>query len=387
MSAAALPAAYGTPPSGPALSNRRAWLQLGLLALTLAVGAVWLLSLTARPLSTRPLSPTNPGPDGTMALAEVLRQRGVTVDVVYTAADVAAQAGPDSTVVVSSFTDLPASAWRQLRQAGGDIVLLGPDRLSAPLVPQSVEKSYTYLAADELSVGCEDPDAQAAGRLAHVAGAFPPPPGATACFVARGQALYLVLPAPDDSPATVRVLADGYLAANSQITQEGNAALLLRLLGKTSHLVWYLPTTASPSQAGTPTLPPLLLPLLAYLLFLALAIAWWRGKHFGPVVVEELPAVIPAAETIHGRAALYRRARDRRHVARVLRAATALRLGKALGLPAHTDPHTFLDRLVPATGRNRHELTKLFYGEAPTTDAALVQLAQDLAALEQQQRK
>lgn len=387
MSAPSLPAAYGAPPRGPALSNRRAWLQLGLLALAIAVGAVWLLSLTARPQSSRPLSPTNPGPDGTMALAEVLRQHGVTVDVVYTEQEVAARARANSTVVVSSFAELPVSAWDSLGRAGGDIVLLGPDRLTPPLVDQAVEKSFSYLPPAELSVECPDSDAQAAGRLAAVSGAFPPPPGATACFVGAGQALYLILPAPGESTASVRVLADGYLAANSQITQEGNAALLLRLLGKTSHLVWYLPTTTTPSQAGTPTMPPLVLPLLAYLLFLALAVAWWRGKHFGPVVVEELPAVIPAAETIHGRAALYRRARDRRHVARVLRSATALRLGKAIGLPAHTDPHTFLDRLVPATGRNRHELTELFYGEAPATDAALVQLAQDLAALEQQQRK
>ncbi|RRD49902.1 DUF58 domain-containing protein, partial [Buchananella hordeovulneris] len=50
MSAVGLPAAYGTPSPGPALSNRRAWLQLALLALALAVGAVWLLSLTARRL-------------------------------------------------------------------------------------------------------------------------------------------------------------------------------------------------------------------------------------------------------------------------------------------------------------------------------------------------
>ncbi|RKE19331.1 DUF4350 domain-containing protein [Streptomyces sp. TLI_171] len=116
----------------------------------------------------------------------------------------------------------------------------------------------------------------------------------------------------------------------------------------------------------------------------------WRARRLGPVLSERLPAVVRASETTEGRARLYHRANARGHAAETLRRATRRRAATALGLP-HTsgdpDPAALTEAAAARIGRPAADLQQLLYGPAPTDDAALLRLADDLDDMEWQVRQ
>ncbi|MYV64269.1 DUF4350 domain-containing protein, partial [Streptomyces sp. SID4931] len=120
----------------------------------------------------------------------------------------------------------------------------------------------------------------------------------------------------------------------------------------------------------------------------AVLAAVWRARRLGPLVTERLPVAIRASESAEGRSLLYRKANARDRAADALRAAGRTRLAPLAGVPAR-DAHT-PDVLLPAlsarvTAPDR-ELNTLLFDTAPSTDAALVLLADQLDALEREVR-
>ncbi len=83
-------------------------------------------------------------------------------------------------------------------------------------------------------------------------------------------------------------------------------------------------------------------PWLAYggaqAMVFAAIVVWWRGRRRGTVVGEPRPVQVAAGELLTGQAALYRRTKDREHVAAKLRQATLRRVRGRLGLRADTSP-------------------------------------------------
>ena len=75
-----------------------------------------------------------------------------------------------------------------------------------------------------------------------------------------------------------------------------------------------------------------------------LLLALWRARRLGPVVAEPLPVVVRAAETVEGRARLYRRGGARGQAARgAARRRPVAGSGRALGLPRRADPPAVVD--------------------------------------------
>jgi hypothetical protein len=97
--------------------------------------------------------------------------------------------------------------------------------------------------------------------------------------------------------------------------------------------------------------------------------------------------VVQAAETVEGRARLYRRSRARDTAAESLRGARRVRLGRLLGLPARSAPTALVDAAAARAGRDPGAVAGLLYGAAPADDAALVRLADDLDALDREVRR
>ena len=62
------------------------------------------------------------------------------------------------------------------------------------------------------------------------------------------------------------------------------------------------------------------------LLLVFLAAAFWRGRRLGPLVVENLPVVVRASETMEGRARLYQKSSARLHALDALRIGAIQRL-------------------------------------------------------------
>ncbi|MFI6094015.1 DUF4350 domain-containing protein [Lentzea sp. NPDC051213] len=185
---------------------------------------------------------------------------------------------------------------------------------------------------------------------------------------------------------TVTMLGFGGILTNRDIDEEGNASLALTLLGQHERLVWYMPSAADRSQQKSLfDLIPDGWKFAAWQLGIAaVVIALWRARRLGRVVPEPLPVVVRAAETVEGRARLYRSSHASEHAAAVLRQATRDRLAPLVGLPFGEDPS---EEIARRTSRSAASVRTLLYDQVPVDDRGLVALADELDALENEVRK
>ncbi|MET8755279.1 DUF4350 domain-containing protein [Streptomyces sp. NPDC004667] len=404
----------GTPPgqgkgaTSTALTRGRLWTRARgflLAAGILLTAAVALAGLQAGDHHGR-LDPRSADPDGSRALAQLLKERGVTTRVVTNAAEAAAAAGPGTTLLVAEPDLLGEPQRRAIRSAidlsGGRTVLVAPGSTALPdLAPAARANGFAHRRdLDPGNPACTLPAAGTAGRAGTGDGLryTTDLPGATACYPSGGHPTLLVLPSTTKGGDTVLLGSETFLL-NKRLADEGNASLALQLLGTRPELVWYLPTPADMSaDPGTGAEEPSLLELVpagwtwALLqLFAAAALAaLWRARRLGPLVTEDLPVAIRASEATEGRARLYRRADARDRAATVLRAAARERLAPLVGVPAPQahDPATLVPAVsarLTADGRPYDPATLLF-GTTPADDAALVALADHLDALEREVR-
>ncbi len=360
---------------------RRARGPLVVVAILLVVGV--LAGLLRPPTGTDPLSPDNPQPGGARAVAQVLGQQGVEVTRVMTSDEAVALAAPGVTLLVVGTYALSDAQVADLAGTGADLVLAGPeDSHLRTLTDGAIETANDGLPRT-VDASCPDPDARAAGSVTTSGwGLLAVDDRATVCFPGAGDqgGAYAWVQA---GSRRVAVLDDAAMLTNQAIDQEGNAALVLRALGRHPTLLWLRPTAVTAAAPGIgDLLPPVAGPLAWLLAVLVAVAALWRGRALGRVVSEPLPVTVSAVETTLGRGRLYRASRARGHAAAALRAGTALRSAGRLGLPRSAGAHEVTDALARATGRAAAELVGLIYGPPPTNDSELVALAAALTQLE-----
>ncbi|MEH0933816.1 DUF4350 domain-containing protein [Micromonospora psammae] len=121
--------------------------------------------------------------------------------------------------------------------------------------------------------------------------------------------------------------------------------------------------------------------LLVQLALAALLVVLWRARRLGPPVTEPLPVRVRSAETVLGRARLYRRAHAHAAAAGTLRAAALDRLRTRLQLPATTPQAEVAGRVAARAGDTPEEIRELLYGAEPGSDAELLALARSLDRL------
>jgi hypothetical protein len=368
-----------------------------------ALGALALA--TAQP--SQDLDPDGTGPGGGRALAEVLRQHGVDVQVVRSAQALVDAAPASGTTVVMADPEYlghdSATTLADASRRADRLVLLSPtseqlDALGLPLTATPVG-----LAA-ELTSGCSTTVAGADDTVEVVdEGLVDTDPGRgrpQLCFVlsdpahaatkpnASFGAAMATLPATADHP---EVVALGMMPAftNRYLATASHAGLAVRALGHSPRLVWYQPGLGDLENAsGAPSpspWPAWLSPAAALLATAVLVLAVVRGRRMGALVTERLPVVVRAVETTESRGRIYRRARDRERAARILRAATTTRLARRLGLPA-SELTVVVPAAAAASGMPAAEIAALLAGAPPTTDAELHTIAVSLSRLEERVR-
>jgi hypothetical protein len=372
--------------------ERARWAVLVLAVLVLVVAVLAVL----RPAtSTTPYAPDNAQPDGARAVAQVLGRQGVEVDHVSRVADAVAAAGPGTTLVVTPGTMLLPEQVDALAGVDADLVLLGADDALVRAATDGDVGRTPGAAAPALAVepGCDLPLAVRAGDLLLTPGlqAEPGVSGVTLCWPVDGTAALARVERPGpDGTRVVTAVDDAAFVRNDTVLDHGNAAFALGLLGTHDTLVWLVPDpldTSSTADGGGPApsgsvLPPWAGVVGLWALLVVLVAAVWRARRLGPLVAEELPVVVRAAETTRGRGRLYRRARSRGHAAAGLRAATAETVARRLGVPRSADPTALTDAVSRATGRPPHDVADLLYGPPPHDDDALTELARRLDTLE-----
>ena len=385
----------GTTTTSRFATRLRAWRWPAVALGTVLLAGAVLASLSTEQSSVR-LAPDNPSSNGAMALAQVLEKQGVEVVYTTSVSQAIGAGGPGSTLLIANDYGMPDDVARSLLDTGSEIVLVAPgaDLLAAAT---SQVTHAASAATDRITAAqCTDADAVAAGEIISTGSGFRLSDDATSttpatlCFLQATASTpvghYAVVTLDGDpSAAQVRILDDGTALTNQSITEVGNAALGLRMLGHTERLVWLLPEQP-PVVAETPSLmdmlPPWSLAVGAQLLLVALVTALWRGRRLGPLVTEALPVAVQASETTLGRGRLYRRSRAHGHAGAALRARSADRMAQRLGVPRSAGADAVVDAVARATHRPAVQVGELLYGPPPSGDVELTRLATDLDQLE-----
>lgn len=360
--------------------RNRSLLVIGLGTIVALVVAVL---LTGGPRTGADHDPENPGARGAQALAQVLEQEGVEVEVVRSADALEGQPlDPGTTVLVTSPANLGKSTADRLLEAArdstvvvagaapGTVKALGVD---APVAFSSLEGKQ---AADCTDTGLGDfaeidIEVDAAASYATNAGCFP---ADTGWFVASADEGLVLLGAPG-------------ILENDQVMRADNAAAALRLLGQQPRVVWYVPSlddlVGDDGVSLRSLLPPWLVPGIWLLGLAVTAMVWWQARRLGALAVEPLPVSVRSLETTEARGRLYRSASAREHAAEVLRRSTRDSVAAHLRLPP-SDVAVLVRDVGARLDRSTTDIDALIGDAArtPDTDDELIRLATELARLD-----
>jgi hypothetical protein len=344
------------------------------------------------------LAADNPKPAGAQALAHVLADRGVAVnatdDLEATEAALSDAAGAATLLVYDPDLILDADAYRSLARGAQSLVLIDPsfDALTgaAPAVAQAgtveISGEDADAGSDGLEADCDLPAAVRAGSITATGEgyrAIDDDADVTECFGSDDDVHSLV--EVRDGERSVTAVGAATAFDNEHIVLEGNAALAIGLLGERDRLIWYIPGIDD-YPAGAPTAadltPGWVTPVVVLALLTAIAAAVWRGRRFGALVIERLPVLVRASETMEGRARLYARASARLRAADSLRIGTISRLASACGLSRLASVEDVIAAVVSATGADARGIRYLLVDHVPSDDRDLVRLSDDLLNLE-----
>ncbi|MET0352840.1 DUF4350 domain-containing protein [Plantibacter sp. lyk4-40-MEA-4] len=370
-----------TPRLRTRLRRNRFWI----IAAVFAVGIALVLMFATRGASIDAalLSPGNQTPNGGRALAQVLRQEGVTVTETTTLdATLEAVEDTDSTVLLFDPSGLlDASQLERLGDADAGLVVVTPRAAALRTLFPGVSFAGSSDASDVLSSDCGDPTAERAGT---VTGGWTlyTTTDAEGCFTADSGGSAVVTQA--DGARVLLGSADAL--TNDVVDRAGNAALALGLLGSTEQLVWYLPSLADVPVTGPPSLdaltPSWVAGVTGTVIITAILAMFWRGRRFGPLVIEDLPVAVRASETMEGRARLYQRSGNRQRALDALRIGTVSRLAVAVGLSRHASVVEVADTVAGLAGLDPRHVRSVLLDAVPTSDAELVSLSDHLLDLE-----
>ncbi len=361
--------------------------------------------------------PKNPKPEGALALANILRNEGSEVlertKFTEVAADLSDSSTP-TTVFITRPDNISGSRMQDLRalleQKQPNLVLVGAQNrdlanLKLPLAggpdvqnsPEPKPRNPGCDATVATRAGSVDFGSQGYSILnlsrAQSATGAAKLTSYQLCYSAAKKSAMADLTFADEQQITTFV--DGEFLTNGRLAKQGNASLILSVLGRTPRVIWWSPsrldvnpTAVSEDDKSLTDFMPDGVRFAAWQLIVALLfVVVWRTRRLGRLSTESLPVVVRAIETTQGRAVLYRRARARGRSAQVLRAATVRRLALRCGLSHHATPETVAQAVAAATGRELTEVSALLIGPDPTKDVTLVLLARALLALEEEVQK
>lgn len=364
------------------LQRNRPLLAIGLGTLAALLVAV-LLTDGARTGADH--DPGNPGARGAKALAQVLADQGVQVEVVRSAdALEELELGPSTTVLVTTPANLGSSTAGRLLAAAQDSTVLVAGAAPGTVEALGIDAPVVFTPLrGRQEAGCTDSgladlsgldiEVDEAGSYATTAGCFATDSG------------WLVASADD---GLVLLGASGILE-NDQILRADNAAVALRLLGQRPRVVWYVPSlddlVGDDGVSLRSLLPPWLLPATWLLGLAVLALVWWRGRRLGALAVEPLPVSVRSLETTQARGRLYRSASARAHAADVLRRSTRDSVATHLGLPS-SDAGSVARDVGIRLDRSPADMDALIGdgAQAPRSDDELIRLADALAELDRE---
>ncbi len=377
-----------TPVPAPGPTTRSRWRRHRVTALIVAafvaaVAVAWWSGGGAT--TSTPLDPANPGPDGARALAQVLGDEGVDVEVARSIADLEdVEPGRDLTVVVTSTQYLGRGVIDRMRDHLGNtrVVVVEPGEGVLAALGFDFHSSSAAVDGDDWTADCDNQLMDGLRLEVDRAQVFDVP----GCFTDADRSVLV-------ERGTTTLFGAGEALTNDQVVRGDNAAVTLRLLGQTGRLLWYVPSyddlAAGDGVSAETLLPRWIRPGLWLAAIIGLVVIAWRVRRLGPLAVEPLPVVVKAIETTRSRGRLYRKAGDRGHAAARLRAAAQTRVAERLQLGAAQDEAALVRDVARHVGRSEAEIGAILgsRGPVPGSDRDLISLARALAALEEEVRR
>ncbi|MFK4762929.1 DUF4350 domain-containing protein [Microbacterium sp. ZW T5_45] len=350
-------------------------------AAILALGTFIAGQFTVSTPVTGALDPESVGDTGSRAIAEVLRDQGVDIEVYRSREQARAALDDDTTLVLTNPATLTDDALDRLLEKADRVVFLSA---SAHLLEHLGLGSPAPVAPAPGAARCDVPEFAEVGTIRADRG-FLPDDGVEGCF---GQSDSTAVLVSEQSGTRVSVVDGIRLFSNSSLTENGNAALAVALLGQTGKVAWYVPSfddtdiDAVTADALGDLTPPWVTPAILLLILAGGAAALWRGQRFGPLVAETLPVTVRASETMHGRARLTAKAADSSHAAQALRDGSRRRLARRLGLAVNASGDEIADAAADRLRVPRGSLQVLLDGPLPSDDSVLIAMARQLGELE-----
>lgn len=367
-------------------TTARRWVFWVGMALVLVV--ITLLSIVAAgsPANQDDLSATNPGQNGAEALIQVLKQDNVTVETPRSlaAATRDAQGRRSSTTVVlyDENNYLSRAQLQAMASLASNVVLIEPSARAVRAIAPGI--TLQAGASSPVRAHCSFGPAKRAASVTGFDSSFGTVGVASAsgCFP-RGLSYSLVRVTQGKFAVTLVGGADPF--TNSTIARTGNAAFALGLFGATDNLIWFRPSLADlPAHTpdGNVPLPPWVYLAIVLAGIVVLAACLWRGRRFGPLVVEQMPVFVRSNETVEGRARLYQKSSARSHALDALRIGTISRLSTLCGLPTRASVDEVIAAVARVLDRDPAPIRELLLDEHPTSDRALIALSDRLLDLE-----
>lgn len=316
--------------------------------------------------------PQNPEPQGMMAVAEVLQDHGVSLDVTRTVS--ATLRSSNDLLIITRPDRLSDTQLHELAELQIDTVIIGASRSVAGFADK-LDREQASAGAYE--AGCLDPRLQA-GEIDTI-GPFLTHSEADVCFPGPEYGAVLTL----EADGRLISLAPADIFHNDHILNESNAAIALALLGSADTATWLVGDLMDSSgwdkQADEESFD---ISWLSAAIFATLLAAIWAfGPRFGRLLSEPLPVTVNASETTIGRGHLYRQSRDLNHSATTLRVSALSSMAPRLGISPNATPEHVINQIAPLTSQSQETIRSILYGPPPTTDDSLRALALSLDAL------
>jgi Domain of unknown function (DUF4350) len=354
------------------MSSRRV-LVWGLIAVGLVVAAV---VATRRADEGLPLDPDSPGPYGTKALVETLRELGATVSV----SSEPPSGGGTALLLADDLSQQRRARLLAWVRRGGTLVVADPSSRLTRVEP--IGDTSIGLLDAELEPRCALSAVHGVRRVSAPGGlVFRVPAGARGCFP-RGRGAWLVVQPTGDG--TVVRLGGPSALVNQEIGEADNAVLIADLLSPAPGpgVVVLRPP---PPGAGTKGLAELIAPrvklALVQLVIAFLLLALWRSRRLGRPVAEPTAVRIPGSELVVAVGNLLRRARHRGQAAALLAGDLRRSLAERLGLPAAAPPEQVASTVAARTGIDHDRVLAALQPSTPRDDAELVALGQAIDAI------
>ncbi len=367
-------------------ATARRWVYWVVAVIAAAVIGLASLALGVTAGGGRDYDPDNPGPTGTMALVEVLRDQGVqavrTSDLGTTRS--ATAVGTSTTLVIHDIDRiLDAEQLADAARLADTVIVLDPD--FAALSELAPEVAQAGSVTGTATADCDVAAVERAGRVTIDGDGFRvtgSQAGTIACLGSGDGIVSFV--GLDRADTELWLLGALDALTNDRVDEEGNAAFALGILGQHPRLVWYVPSFDDLPPGGSieELSPTWVVPVMLLLALCFVLAAVWRGRRLGPLIVEPLPVTVRASETMQGRARLYARSSARLRALDALRVGTIQRLAVRCGLSSLATVDEVVAAVAAVTNADPQDLRRLLVEREPASDRELVAYSDALLTLE-----